>query len=71
MLDHIDLQNLDPRNLTPELWVQIKSEAIHRAHEERRRTISEIFGRLTFWRRKERPSTGRWASPGVLSAHRI
>jgi hypothetical protein len=64
----IDLQNLDRKTLTPELWGQIKAQAVRRAHEERSQVMSEFFGMLAFWRR---PAVRRRDfSPRIFKASR-
>ena len=72
MPDHheIDLQNLDRRALTPELWGLIKAQAVRRAHAERTQLISEVLGRLAFWRRKDAQLSDARANLGALNAQR-
>ena len=73
MPDHheIDLQNLDRRTLTPELWGLIKAQAVRRANADRTKLISDVLGRLAFWRRKDAQRSDARANLEALSAQRI
>jgi hypothetical protein len=70
MPDHheIDLQNLDRRTLTPELWGLIKTQAVRRANAERTKLMSHVLGRLAFWRRKDALRSDARANLEALSA---